>query len=460
MPIRKHLLALGLLLTPMLETVPTVYSAEPPPAADSYTPTAENLAMRQWFRDARFGMFIHWGVYSVLGDGEWVMHNQKITTEEYGKLPARFNPTKFDAVEWVQIAKSAGMKYITITSKHHDGFAMWDSKVTDWDIVDRTPYKKDVLKSLADQCAKEDIQLFFYHSHLDWHHPDYFPRGRTGQHSGRLEHGEFAKYLDFMDSQLAELCSGDYGTIAGIWFDGWWDQRISKEGAAPTDTQVDWRLSQTYDLIHRLQPQAMIGNNHHVTPFPGEDFQMFERDLPGENVAGHSADATISDLPLETCDTMNGAWGYNATDKKFKSVTELIHYLVRAAGHDANLLLNVGPMPDGRIQPEFVQRLGAMGEWTAKYGESIYATRGGPVSPQAWGASTRRDNTVYVHVLQTADGELCLSGTAGFKFAKARLFDGEPIQLQRNERDELVVQIPKPYRDQPDMIIVLERFHD
>jgi alpha-L-fucosidase len=295
---------------------------------------------------------------------------------------------------------------------------------------------------------------------LDWHHPDYFPRGRTGQHSGRVEHGEFANYLDFMDSQLAELCGGDYGKIAGIWFDGWWDQRVGGPAAAPTDTQVDWRLEQTYDLIHRLQPQALIGNNHHVTPFSGEDFQMFERDLPGQNQAGHSADATISQLPLETCDTINGAWGYNAKDDQFKSVDQLIHYLVRAAGHNANLLLNVGPMPDGRIQPECVERLRAMGQWTGKYGQSIYGTRGGPVSPREWGASTRRGSTVYLHVLQTAGPRVTLTGTADFQYGTARYFDGQAVRLERNQQGELVVPVPEPLQGQPDMIIVLERFQD
>jgi alpha-L-fucosidase len=157
---------------------------------------------------------------------------------------------------------------------------------------------------------------------------------------------------------------------------------------------------------------------------------------------------------------MNKSWGYNAKDNNYKSLTELIHYLVRAAGYDANLLLNVGPMPDGRIQPEFVERLAAMGEWTGKYGESIYATRGGPIAPQAWGASTRRADTVYVHVLDTSGDQVTLSGTADFKFERARQFGGEPIQPRRNDAGELVLKVPEPYRDQPDMIVVLEGFEE
>src|SRR5690606_7345713 len=181
--------------------------------------------------------------------------------------------------------KKAGAKYITITSKHHDGFALWDSKESKWDVVDATPYGKDLLKPLAEECEKQGIKLFFYHSHLDWTHPDYYPRGRTGQASGRPESGDFDKYLDFMDAQLAELLSGEYGQVGGIWFDGWWDQQ--KQGSDdPKATNIDWRLDKTYALIHGLQPGCLVGNNHHVAPFEGEDFQMFERDLPGQNTTG------------------------------------------------------------------------------------------------------------------------------------------------------------------------------
>ena len=184
-----------------------------PLQAQSMPPSPENLKNREWFQDAKFGLFIHWGVYSVLGDGEWVMNEQQIPVNIYEKIPSFFNPTDFDAKAWVQIAKAAGMKYITITSKHHDGFAMWDSKVSDYNIVKKTPYGKDVLKMLADECHKEGIKLFFYHSQLDWHHPDYFPRGNTGgSWTGRPESGDMNKYLDYMDSQLTELLT-NYGEI-------------------------------------------------------------------------------------------------------------------------------------------------------------------------------------------------------------------------------------------------------
>src|SRR3977135_885646 len=166
---------------------------------ESYTPSPENLKARTWFQNAKFGLFIHWGVYSVLGNGEWIMETRPINRTDYAKVPAFFNPIKFDPAAWVALAKAAGMKYITITSKHHDGFAMFDSKMSDWNAVARTRYKKDVLKALADECRKQGLKLFFYHSQLDWHHPDYFPRGRTGRDAERPEQGEWPRYIEYMN---------------------------------------------------------------------------------------------------------------------------------------------------------------------------------------------------------------------------------------------------------------------
>jgi alpha-L-fucosidase len=393
--------------------------AAPSPGAD-YTPSPENLQARQWFQEARFGLFVHWGVYSVLGDGEWVMNNRKIRSTEYEKLPALFNPQAYDPAEWVALVKAAGMRYITITSKHHDGFAMWDSKVSDYDVAERTPYRKDVLKMLADECHKQGVKLFFYHSHLDWHHPDYFPRGRTGRDSGRPESGDWNRYLDYLDAQLEELLTG-YGPIGGIWFDGIWDRR-----------DADWRLSRTYGLIHRLQPAALVGNNHHLKPYPGEDFQMFEKDLPGHNTAGFNAESELGNLPFEMCETMNGAWGFNLLDTRYKSTKDLVQLLAKAAGYDANLLLNVGPMPNGRIQPEFESRLEEMGQWLERNGESIYGTRGGPIPPRAWGVTTRKASKVYVHVLDWPDPVLSLP-RAPLAAAPTRahfLADGAPVALE------------------------------
>lgn len=409
--------------------------------AAPYQPSAANLKAREWFQDAKFGLFVHWGVYSVLGKGEWVMNNDKMTASDYQTLPARFNPVKFNAAEWVSTVKNAGQKYITITSKHHDGFAMWGTKQSKWNIVDTTPYAKDPLKMLAEECRNQGVKLFFYHSHLDWTHPDYFPRGRTGQASGRAQSGDFNRYLDFMDAQLTELLT-NYGEIGGIWFDGIWDRK-----------DAEWRLRQTYDLIHKLQPHALIGNNHHLMPFEGEDFQMFEKDLPGQNAAGFSGEAKVGKLPLETCDTIGVAWGYNPNEKKLKSTKQLLHTLIRAAGMNANSLLNVGPKPDGTIQDEFSERLKEMGVWLGKYGESIYGTRGGPIGPRPWGVTTAKGNKVYVHVMDWPDRALVIPPIAK-KVQSARVLGGGPVAVKSVDNG-LLLQLPETGRNEFDTVIEL-----
>jgi alpha-L-fucosidase len=422
----------------LLTAIPSLHSQE------KYTPTAENLKNREWFENARFGLFIHWGVYSVLGDGEWVMNQRQIPIRSYEKLPAFFNPVAFDAKAWVQLAKDAGMKYITITSKHHDGFAMWDSKISDYNIVKKTPYGKDVLKMLADECQKEGVKLFFYHSQLDWHHPDYYPRGGTGKEwTGREEKGNWFSYLDYMDAQLTELLT-NYGDIAGVWFDGMWDKKTA-----------DWRLDKTYGLIHKLKPGALVGSNHHVTPFPGEDFQMFEKDLPGHNTTGFSPEQTVGSLPKETCETINDNWGFNIKDEKHKSKKVLVQYLVKAAGYGANFLLNVGPMPNGLIQPEHAARLREMGAWLKEYGETIYGTRGGPLTPRDWGVTTQKGNKVYVHVLNWQDESLVLPAW-GKKLKSAKMFkEKTPLKFSENEFG-ITLKIPRSNFDEIDTVIELE----
>ncbi|MGA2632233.1 MAG: alpha-L-fucosidase [Terriglobia bacterium] len=437
----KRVLMLGFIL--LLSALPfgrQPQAAEPAALAPSAAP---ETPQQEWFRDAKFGMFIHWGVYSVLGDGEWVMNEKKIPVSEYEKLPARFNPTEFNAAEWVALAKAAGVKYITITSKHHDGFAMFATKQSDWNIVDRTPWKKDPIKMLADECQKQGIKLFFYHSQLDWHNPDYYPLGRTGHTAGRPAGGNWNKYLDYMDAQLSELLT-NYGPIGGIWFDGMWDK-----------PQADWRLAKTYGLIHRLQPAALIGSNHHLKPFPGEDFQMFEKDLPGHATQDFNVGQEIGELPRETCDTINTAWGYNKNDHNFKSPTDLIHYLVRAAGYDSNFLLNVGPMSNGKIQPEFVERLKAVGAWLDKNGESIYGTRGGPITPRPWGVTTQKGNTVYVHILNWQDAALLLPPIGRKVESAAMLGSGDAVGVVEADYGT-VLKLPASAKDPVDNVVVLK----
>ncbi len=371
---------------------------------------------RRWFQDAKFGMFIHWGAYSQLAQGEWVMNQREIPADRYEWLASSFNPVRFDAKQWVALARAAGVRYITITSRHHDGFAMFASKASSYNIVDATPFKRDPLAELAKECEKEGIRLFFYYSQLDWHHPDYFPRGRTGNALGRADRGDWNRYLDFMDAQLTELLT-QYGPVGGIWFDGMWDK--------PT---ADWRLAQTYALIHRLQPTSLIIPNHHKAPLPGEDVQTFEQDLPGANTAGFNT-TEIGALPLETSLTMNNSWGFNITDNKWKSSRELIAYVVRAAGANTNLLLNIGPRPDGTIQPEAATRLREVGAWMASYGSSVYGTRGGPLPPREWGVTTQRGDSIFVHVLNWPDRMLSIGPIPARVTAAAMMGSGARVEF-------------------------------
>jgi len=407
---------------------------------DSVPP--ERLAAREWYQNAKFGMFIHWGVYSLLGNGEWVMENRRITVPEYEWLATTFNPTKFDARTWVTLARSAGMKYITITSRHHDGFSMFRTTATPYSIVEWTPFRRDPLKELAEECQRQGLKLFFYYSQLDWHHPDYWPRGRTGLATGRPEGGDWNRYLAFMDQQLAELLT-NYGPIGGIWFDGMWDK-----------PNAEWQLARTYALIHRLQPAALIVPNHHRLPLPGEDVQTFEQDLPGANTAGFNT-TEIGALPTETSLTMNGSWGFNITDRDFKSVKDLVTTLVRAAGTGTNLLLNIGPRPDGTISPEFVQRLDSIGRWLNQHGQSIYGTRAGPITPRQWGVSTRKGDTIYVHVLSWSDRTLSLPAL-GVNVKRAwALESGREVPFAQTDAG-ITLTLPSHGAADIDQVIVLQ----
>lgn len=364
----------------------------------TYTPSADNIAARKHFQDSKFGIFLHWGLYAMLATGEWTMTNNDLNYKEYAKLAGGFYPSRFSAKEWVSQIKASGAKYICFTTRHHEGFSMFKSKYSDYNVVDASPFKRDIVKELADECHRQGIDIHFYYSHIDWQRED-APLGRTGLGTGRpVEKQNWDSYYTFMNNQLTELLT-NYGKVGAIWFDGWWDQDINPS--------FDWRLPEQYALIHRLQPACLIGNNHHQTPFEGEDFQMFERDLPGENTAGLSGQS-ISQLPLETCETMNGMWGYKITDQNYKSTKTLIHYLVKAAGRNANLLMNIGPQPDGCLPAVAVQRLKEMGDWMKTYGETIYGTRGGRVTPRDWGVTTEKDNKIFVHILNLKDRSLFL----------------------------------------------------
>lgn len=367
-------------------------------AQTGYRPAPENLAARQQFADGRFGIFLHWGLYAMLGQGEWHMTNANLDYREYEKLAAGFYPAKFDARAWVTAFREAGARYICFTTRHHEGFSMFRTAQSPYNIVEATPFARDVVKELADECHRQGLRIHFYYSLIDWWRED-APRGRTGLGTGRPAAKEDADaYFDFMKAQLTELLT-QYGEVGAIWFDGVWDQ--------DHNPSFDWRLGELYALIHKLQPACLIINNHHLTPFEGEDAQAFERDLPGENTAGLSGQE-VSRLPLETCETMNGMWGYRIADQNYKSTERIVRYLVGAAGRGANLLLNIGPQPDGELPAAALERLAAVGEWLRANGETVYGTEAGPVAPRQWGVTTRRGDRVWVHIFDCPDKELFL----------------------------------------------------
>lgn len=416
----------------------------------TYRPTRENLASRKWFDSARFGMFIHWGAFSVPGDGEWVMNNRNITVAEYSRLQTIFNPVRFDAQKWVSAARRAGMQYITLITRHHDGFSDWDTKQSDWKITN-TDWKKDAVKLIADECQKQGIKFFVYYSLLDWYRSDYqYETGRTGHGTGRTAKSDWNHYIAFMKAQLTELLT-EYGPIAGVWFDGYWDQ-LSNDQDKLNKPAVDWHLEEIYSMIHQLQPQCLIGNNHHLSPMPGEDFQMFEKDLPGGNSTGFGG-ASVSTLPLETCETINNSWGFNITDLQYKSTKELIRLLVKDAGFGANLLLNIGPLPNGEIQAAFTERLDSMGVWLKKNGYTIYGTKGGYVKPQEWGAITEKDNMVYLHLFKTDGDKFFVKMPYQVKSVK---MEGKLLQFQQLKDQYIGIDLKNIDLDPVDAIIQVE----
>jgi alpha-L-fucosidase len=363
------------------------------------------------------------------------MNNRGITAAEYERIPPLFQPSAFDPAAWVSLARAAGMRYLVMTAKHHDGLAMWDTRTTDWNVARRTPYGRDVMRLLADECRRQGMPLVIYYSQLDWHHPDYFPRGGTGRTAARPDSGNWDRYLDFMDAQLRELLTG-YGPVAGVWLDGFWDRG-----------DADWRLARTYRMIRELQPGALIISNHNGPPHEGEDVITFEQYVRPEHVPPGST------LPLEVSAKINDTWGFRLWDRDYKSVDSLVRTMVRAAGQGANFLLNVGPMPDGRIQPEFVERIEGVGRWMTRYGPSIHGTRAGPVAPRPWGVTTQRGDTVFVHVLSWPDRLLTLPPLPRQVTAARSLRDGAVVAVTQ---DSAGVRLVLPDRGtEPDVVVAL-----
>ena len=330
-------------------------------------------ASRAWFRDARFGMFIHFGLYSTLERGEWVMHYERIPPADYQKRIAFFNPSEFNARAWVDLAKAAGQRYMTITSKHHEGFCMFRTVTSGFGIT-HSPFGRDLIGELAAECQRQNMPLFFYFSLMDWNNPAY-------KESLAPKTAVSAGFVDVIQTQLRELCT-QYGKIAGIWFDGGWDH-----------SPEQWHSADLISLIRGLQPGALINDRCGLPA----DFSTPEQEL------GHRPEKDDGRL-REACLTINDDWGYARTDSRYKPVSALIQLLATAAGSDANMLLNVGPKPSGVIQREFVDRLHAMGAWLNKNGTAIYSTRPGPGVYYTATASTARGNTRFLHIFNWLSG--------------------------------------------------------
>ena len=407
--------------------------------------SAEGL---KWFQDARFGMFIHWGLYSILARGEWVMHLERIPASEYEPLVQKFNPVKFNADEWVSIAADAGQRYLVITSRHHDGFSMYDTALSDYKVT-HTPFRRDPLRELADACARRrDVKLGFYSSLLDWHHPAYRFRNESGL--------AWSDYIGFLHGQVRELCT-QFGEIACLWFDGDWPHHLIDSSNAYFAAGGSFEYEKLYDMIHTLQPDAVVHNNRHEAPLPGEDVQGFEQDLPGQNTAGFNT-TIISALPMEVCMTINDNWGVHDGDENHKSAQHLTRTLVKAAGVGANYLLNVGPTALGEILPVHAERLRAVGQWLGVYGNSVYGTRAGiiPSDIQRTSVTTRNCETHYVHVLDYVSDCITLHDVPPNVSKATLLKDGSPLKLTRRG-ESVVVTIPPHQRDGANTVIKLEK---
>ena len=318
-------------------------------------------------------------------------------------------------------------------------------------MLDDTPFGRDVLKELADECHRQGITLNFYYSLLDWGRDDY-PRDPAIAGT-QTEKDMYARYLDFMCAQITELLT-NYGPIGCIWFDGDWAKIKKPEPGQEINIDFDWGYERIYRLIHSLQPSCLVANNHHRIPIPGEDIQLFERDIPGENNAGYGRTSHVStELALETCKTLNNSWGFDIKDTKWKSVPELIRILLSTAGRNANLLLNVGPQSDGCIPEESVWRLAAMGDWLKANGETIFGTRATMLKPQNWGVLTHKDNKIYLHVMEAPEGGV-ITLPFRLKAKKVTAFaDGTPLKFNKKAKDSFSVTLPEAYDCSTDFIV-------
>jgi len=301
--------------------------------------TASKTAVKEFVSDGA-GFSVHWGLYSLLGRGEWVMHSEHIPVQQYRKLMDSFNPINFNADDWIFLIKEAGIKAFMITSKHHDGFCMFDTKLTDYKITN-TSFGRDPIKELSNACHRHNVKLHFYYSLLDWYNPDY--------------QVNWERYVEYYQGQIKELCS-NYGKLGGILFDGWWPRYQLDKETEYFRPKGKWNITQTYDLIHSLQPDALITNNHHILPLKGEDYQIFEIDMPGENTTGFNT-TEIGDKPIATWITLGKGWSYIKENSEFKTLDFLIERMKKCKEKNIFLWINSGPMPDGNLQLEEIEIL-------------------------------------------------------------------------------------------------------
>ena len=455
MSVRRLISTLVIATATVLVAVPQI------PLAASPETKAERDARMAWWREARFGMFIHWGLYAVpAGEykgqrskeiGEWIMSWANIPRADYEHFADQFNPVKFDAAKWVATAKNAGMKYIVITSKHHDGFAIYDSKVSDYDIVDRTPYKKDPVAALAAETRKAGLKFAFYYSIMDWHHPSQYVnepgKDRTaGNGKNQILPGQKPVYLTYMKAQLKELV--DKYDPAVLWFDGEW-----------TDWWTEEDGQDLYAYVRGLKPSIIINNrvgkgrkgmeglNRDDREYAG-DFGTPEQQIPANGIPG---------VDWESCMTLNDTWGFKSYDENWKSTETLVRNLIDIASKGGNYLLNVGPTPQGEIPAASVERLAGMGKWMAVNGESIYGTSASPFSAQLpFGRATKKGNRLYVQVFDwPANGTLTLPSWGGTP-AKAWLVATKADVPVKTSADGVTLTLPSTAPDQIATVIAIE----
>lgn len=408
----------------------------------SETPAQRDERMA-WWREARFGMFIHFGLYAIPGRSEWVQWNEQIPVEEYAKLAQQFNPTNFNPDAWAETAKAAGMKYMVLTTRHHDGFALFDDKGNDFTSVN-TAAHRDLVADYAAAVRKAGLRVGFYYSPLDWRFPGFFFPDLQRQSAEAMR--------DQYHRQMEELFS-NYGKLDVVWFDGgeqdWLGFGGDWQGAAwkkrPASQHYkggfSWQHDEVYAMLRRLQPQAIINGRADMP----EDFHSRE----GDGALGNFDDQH----PWELCTTLAGAWGWEP-NKPVKPLRDCVQLLAKVAGRDGNLLLNIGMRPDGQIDPPQVERLREIGEWLGKYGASIYGTRGGPFLPGNYGASTHRDKTIYVHVLKWPGDKLTLPALPA-KVLRASVLAGGEASFTQTDRG-IDVSVAANERNETDTVIALE----